>query len=97
MREETTEETSNIFRDEFRKLPLRKKLATLAELEATAAYDTIVAVAEVPIGFLQKGLDLLAGRGRKLDAHKRESRRPAEHVQKEPAAPEGGAAGGGAQ
>ena len=97
VREETTEETSNIFRDEFRKLPLRKKLATLAELEATAAYDTIVAVAEVPIGFLQKGLDLLAGRGRKLDAHKRESRRPAEHVQKEPAAPEGGAAGGGAQ
>jgi len=85
LREETTEETAKGFRDEFRRLPLRKKLAALAELEAVAAYDTLVALADVPYAVFEKGLNLLAGRGRKLSERERASRRPAEHVAPEPA------------
>jgi len=89
VREETTEETTKGFRDEFRRLPLRKKLAALAELEAVAAYDTLAALADLPYAVFGKGLDLLAGRGRKLSERERASRRPAEHVAQEPAAAPG--------
>jgi ferredoxin len=85
VREETTEETAKGFRDEFRRLPLRKKLAALAQLEAVTAYDTLVALADVPYAVFEKGLDLLAVRGRKLSEREQARRRPAEHVPHEPA------------
>lgn len=73
-RAETTEETARDFREEFKRLPLRKKLATLAGLEAEMAYETIVRAVDIPFELFGKGLDLLAGRGRRLSRAEREHR-----------------------
>lgn len=75
-REETTEETAKDFKEEFRRLPLRKKLATLAGLEAEMAYETLVRAVDIPFELFGKGLDLLGGRGRRLSQADRERRRP---------------------
>ena len=79
VRTETTEETVKDFRKEFKELPLRKKLSTLAELEAATAIQTLTALAEYPITAFEKGLDLIAEFGRGLSRREREARRPAEH------------------
>lgn len=79
MREETTEETVKDFRKEFREMPLQKKLATLVEFEAITAYQTLNTIANLPFVAVEKGLDLLAGRGRRLSQREREARRPTEH------------------
>ena len=76
-REETTEETARDFKEEFKRLPLRKKLATLAGLEAEMAYETLVRAVDLPFEIMGKGLDLLAGRGRKLSQADRTRHRPA--------------------
>ena len=76
-REETTEETARDFKEEFKRLPLRKKLATLAGLEAEMAYETLLRAVDLPFEIMGKGLDLLAGRGRKLSQSDRARRRPA--------------------
>ena len=76
-REETTEETARDFKEEFKRLPLRKKLATLAGLEAEMAYETLVRAVDIPFELFGKGLDLLAGRGRKLSQADRARRKPA--------------------
>jgi ferredoxin len=78
-REETTEETVKDFSKEFREMPLEKKLATLMELEAVAAVQTLSAIANLPFKIFEKGLDLMAGRGRTLARREREARRPTEH------------------
>ncbi|HEX8186931.1 MAG TPA: hypothetical protein VF586_01185, partial [Pyrinomonadaceae bacterium] len=85
-RAETTEETARDFRDEFKRLPLRKKLATLAGLEAEMAYETLVRAVDLPFEIMGKGLDLLAGRGRRLAQSDRTRGRPAAT----PAAPASG-------
>lgn len=76
-REETTEETARDFKEEFKRLPLRKKLATLAGLEAEMAYETLVRAVDLPFEIMGKGLDLLAGRGRRLSQSDRAPRKPA--------------------
>ena len=76
-RAETTEETARDFKEEFKRLPLRKKLATLAGLEAEMAYETLVRAVDIPFEIMGKGLDLLAGRGRKLSQTERAPRKPA--------------------
>jgi len=76
-RAETTEETAKEFREEFRRLPLRKKLTTLAGLEAEMAYETLVRAVDIPFDLFGKGLDLLAGRGRRLAEGERRRRRTA--------------------
>jgi ferredoxin len=78
-RAETSDELKGDLRREFRELPLRKKLSTLAELEAVTAYQALDRIASLPYAVFEKGLDLLAGRGRKLHRREREARRPAEH------------------
>ena len=78
-RAETTEETVRDFRKEFKELPLQKKLRTLAEFEAVTAYQALAALVDVPFNIIEKGLDVLAGRGRKLGRSEREESRPAEH------------------
>ncbi len=78
-REETTEETVRDFSKEFREMPLEKKLATLIELEAVAAAQTLSAIANLPFKIFEKGLDLMAGRGRTLARRERAARRPTEH------------------
>ena len=79
-RAETTEEVTKDLRAEFRRMPLRKKLAALAGMEADVAYEALVLVADIPFAVVGKGLDLLAGRGRKLSQAEREAQRPTEHV-----------------
>jgi ferredoxin len=76
-REETTEETARDFKEEFKRLPLRKKLATLAGLEAEMAYETLVTAVNLPFDIMGKGLDLLAGRGRRLSQPQRAPQSPA--------------------
>lgn len=78
-RAETTEETVSDIRQEFRKMPLQKKLSTLVELEAVAATQALTAFADLPFKLFEKGLDLMAGRGRTLARREREARVPAEH------------------
>lgn len=83
-RDETTEETAKEFREEFKRLPLRKKLATLAGLEAEMAYETLVRAVDIPFDLFGKGLDLLAGRGRRLSRAERIRPRPAEQKPPQP-------------
>src|SRR5918912_386708 len=77
-RAETTEETARDFRGEFKRMTLKKKLATLAGLEADVAYETLLRAAELPFDIFGKGLDLLGGRGHKLSERERAARRPAQ-------------------
>ncbi len=79
-RAETTEEAAKDLRAEFRRMPLRKKLAALAGMEADVAYEALLLVADVPFALFGKGLDLLAGRGRKLSQAERKSQHPSEHA-----------------
>jgi len=76
-REETTEETARDFKEEFKRLPLRKKIAALAGFEAEVAYETLVRAVDLPFEIMGKGLDLLAGRGRRLSQAERTRPRPA--------------------
>ena len=76
-RAETTEETARDFKEEFKQLPLRKKIATLAGLEAEVAYETLVRAVDLPFEIMGKGLDLLAGRGRRLSQADRARGKPA--------------------
>lgn len=78
-REVTADEAVRDFRKEFGELPLGKKLTTLVELEAVAAFQTLAAVADLPFKAFEKGLDLLGGRGRALYRRERDAKRPAEH------------------
>ncbi|MBA3320377.1 MAG: (2Fe-2S)-binding protein [Pyrinomonadaceae bacterium] len=78
-REETVEETKFELREEFRNLPLQKKLTTLVELEAIAAYQTFKAISDLSSSAFEKGLDVIAGFGRARERRARQSHRPAEH------------------
>jgi ferredoxin, 2Fe-2S len=82
-REETTEEAVKDIREEFRQMPLQKKLSTLVQLEGVVAVQTLEAIANLPFNLFEKGLDLLAVRGRRLSRGEREERRPAEHREAE--------------
>ncbi len=95
-REETSEETAKDFREEFRRLPLRKKLATLAGLEAEMAYTTLRRAADIPFDLFGKGLDLLGGRGRRLSQEERARRSPTRRAPEHTPAGEDPGAGGGA-
>jgi len=86
-RAETTEEAVKDIRHEFRQMPLQKKLATLVELEAVTAAQTFDRIINLPFTAFEKGLDLLAGRGRRLARQERDGRRPTEHRDAPPPAP----------
>ncbi len=86
VREETTEESTKTLREEFRRMTLKEKLSTLVELEAVTAYQALVRIVDIPFDVFGKGLDLLAGRGRKLSQNERAHKRPAEHVEPTPEA-----------
>jgi ferredoxin len=78
-RAETVEEAARDIRDEFKRMPLKKKFATLVGIEADMAYETLVRAIDIPFDLFGRGLELLAGRGRKLSQSERASRRPAEN------------------
>ena len=65
-RAETTEEAARDLRQEFKRMPLKKKFATLVGIEADMAYETLVRAVDLPFDLFGKGLDLLAGRGRRI-------------------------------
>ena len=83
-RAETTDEAVKDFRKEFKEMPLQKKLSTLVELEAVTAFQTLGKIADLPFALFEKGLDLMAGRGRTLTQREHEARRPAEHRTEQP-------------
>jgi ferredoxin len=76
----TSDETAKDLRKEFSELPLGRKLTTLAELEAVTMFQTLSAIVEVPFMLAGKVMDLMAGRGRALNEHKRAAHRPSEHL-----------------
>ena len=78
-RAETTEEAARDLRQEFKRMPLKKKFATLVGIEADMAYETLVRAVDLPFDLFGKGLDLLAGRGRRISQNERAARRPAEN------------------
>jgi ferredoxin len=75
----TSDETAKDLRKEFRDLPLGRKLSTLVELEAVTLFQTLEALVDVPFAIGGKVMDLMAGRGRKLNERDRSARKPAEH------------------
>lgn len=77
-RAETAEEAARDLRDEFRRMPLKKKFATLVGIEADMAYETLVRAVDIPFDLFGKGLELLAGRGRRIAQNERAARRPAD-------------------
>jgi ferredoxin len=78
-RAETSEETVADMRKEFRELPLDRKLATLVELEAVTAFQTLSAIADLPYKVAGKLLEVVAGKGREMNKRERQERKPAEH------------------
>lgn len=78
-RAETSGESASKIRQEFREMPLERKLATLVELEAVTAFQTLNTIAGLPFTIGEKIMDLMAGRGRAMSERDREARRPAEH------------------
>lgn len=78
-RAETADETVKDLRKEFRDLPLERKLATLVELEAVTMMQTLNTIANSPFSLVEKMMDFMAGKGRRLSEREREARRPAEH------------------
>jgi ferredoxin len=84
LRAETTDESTKNLREEFRRMPLKKKLSTLVELEAVTAYQALVRAVDIPFEVFGKGLDLMAGRGRKLSQSEHARQRPVEHSKPTP-------------
>jgi len=82
-RAETSAETAKDLGKEFRELPLKRKLATLVELEAVTLFQTLDALISVPFMIGGKVMDLMAGRGRSLDERDHAAHRPLEHRQPE--------------
>src|SRR5918998_884818 len=80
-RAETTDETVKDFRKEFKEMPLDRKMATLAELEAVTMFQTLSTVMNLPFTIGEKVMDFMAGMGRAKTRKEREARRPTEHRQ----------------
>lgn len=69
-------------REEFTRLPLNKKFATLVEIEAVALSDTISFIGNLPFAVGSKVVDLLAVFGLRQERATRDARRPVEHQSK---------------
>lgn len=80
----TANETVKDVRKEFRQLPLKRKLATLIELEAVTLIQALDAVINVPVMLGEKVMNVMAGRGRTLEERARAVHHPAEHCPPEP-------------
>jgi ferredoxin len=80
-RAETTDEAVRDFRKEFKEMPLNRKMATLAELEAVTMFQTFSAIMNLPYTIGERVMDFMAGMGRAKTQAEREARRPAEHRQ----------------
>jgi ferredoxin len=77
--DKTVEEEKMGLREEFKQLPLNRKVATLAELEFMTAYQTFKSIGDASLAALERGLGFIVGAGRARARRQREARRPAEH------------------
>lgn len=77
--EPTPEEKSEDFRKDFEEMPLEKKIAALVRLEAIALSETINFVLNSPYKIFEKGMDVLAEFGLKMDEEAKKASRPEEH------------------
>ena len=81
-REPTADESVRDFRKDFAEMPLKRKFTTLVELEATAAFHTLSAVADFPFAASQGWNSCRFGRQIRAASSKRA---PAEHRRPRPA------------
>lgn len=77
--EPTPEETSDDYRHQFEEMPLEKKIAALVRLEAIALSETVSFVLNSPYKIIEKGMDVLAEFGLKMDREEKKATRPEEH------------------
>lgn len=72
---DTPEEAAAKFRQEFRELPLGRKLKRLVEFEAVTAFDALTSLASLPFTVGEKVMDRVAEFGRKSKERERDSQR----------------------
>jgi len=72
-------------RKEFEELPLEKKVAKLLEMEMITLGETVSFIFNSPYAIAGKVMDVMAEFGLKMDKDKKDSKRPDEHKQPEPA------------
>lgn len=88
-RKETVEEAASRFREEFRELPLGRKITRLAEFEAVSAFEALTTIASLPFRVGEKVLDVVADFGRKKRAERQVNRPDERSAEGEtPAVPE---------
>ena len=62
---ETADDAARKFKEEFRELPLGKKIKRLAEFEAVSAFEALTTIAGLPFTVGEKVLDVVADFGRR--------------------------------
>lgn len=73
------EEKIRDFKKEFSELPLEKKVANLLEMEMVTLSETFSFVFNSPFKIFEKGMDVLAEFGLKLETEAKKAKRPGEH------------------
>lgn len=68
------------FREEFEKMPLEKKMASLLELEAIALGETFSFILNSPYAVAGKVMDVMSKFGRKMEDESKDATRPDEHA-----------------
>lgn len=76
------EDQEEKYREEFKELPLEKKIASLMELEAIALGETFSFVLNSPYKAVGKVMDVMAEFGFKLDKEDQDAKRPEDHKPK---------------
>ena len=76
------DEKNEKYRNDFKELPLEKKIAELVRLESIALSETFSFVINSPFKVIGKVMDVMAEFGLKLDEEARESQKPEEHKAK---------------
>jgi len=77
--EKKAEEKDEQYREEFKELPLEKKIASLMELEAIALGETFSFVMNSPYKAVGKVMDVMAEFGFKMEKEDRDAKRPEDH------------------
>jgi ferredoxin len=81
-----TEKEERDFKKEFSELPLEKKVANLLEMEMVTLSETFSFVFNSPFKIFEKGMDILAEFGLKMENDAKKAKRPGEHHTEEEAA-----------
>lgn len=74
-----TEGKAAEFRNEFEKMPLEQKVASLLELEAITLSETVSYVFSAPYEFAGKVMGIMSNFGRKMEDDVKSATRPEEH------------------